>query len=290
MPADKEYSTGISGDKMLIGRHVSISPSISHAFENAESIGCTAMQIFTRNPRGWVARPLSGPDAEGFKAARRASVIGAVVAHMPYLPNLASPNEAVYKRSVLALRSELGRCELLGIDYLVVHLGSHLGKGAAEGRKRVAGALSGALGESGKTMLLMENEAGQKNSVGSTFEELAEIHDAVGRKKAGFCIDTCHAFAAGYDIRKTEIIESMVSALGKGSIRAMHVNDAKFGLGSLKDRHENIGFGFIGRAGFASLMSNSAVRGMALILETPEAGRISPKDEIALVRKLAERD
>ena len=273
---------------MIIGRHVSISPHIYSAIETSEILGCNAMQIFTRNPRGWKPQHLDALEAKAFVEKRKSSNIKKVVAHMPYLPNLASPKEQVYKMSKETLENEVKRCDALGIDYLVMHLGSHLGSGEKEGRKRVANALSEIMQLSKNVKILMENEAGQKNSVGNKVEEMHEIMDMVGDgRNLGFCIDTCHAFAAGYDIRKKEVVDDMMN-IGGSSINIFHLNDAKFGLDSHLDRHENIGFGEIGKNGFHALLHNRLAREKVFILETPIGSNITPEEEILLVKSMYE--
>ncbi len=271
-----------------IGRHVSISPHLYSALEASEALGCNAMQIFTSNPRGWKPQRLDAKEAGAFVEKKRSSKIKKVVAHMPYLPNLASPKENIYNMSKEALEGEVRICETLGIDYLVMHLGSHLGSGGNEGRRRVADAVSGIMHLVDNACILMENEAGQKNSVGSNLEELHEIRDMVhDRDKLGFCIDTCHAFAAGYDIRKKEVVDDIMR-IGGSSIKVFHLNDAKAGIGSHLDRHENIGFGEIGKSGFNALLGNARARERVFILETPMGSNITPGEEIALVKAMYE--
>lgn len=278
---------GETGDGvMLIGRHVSGEGSLTNAIKAGDSLGCTAIQIFTKSPRAWKARDIPDSEIRQFINARKESGIKRVVSHISYLPNFASPKADVYKISKAALVDELKRCELLEIDYLVLHLGSHLGEGAAAGRRRVADAVLDALEYSSRTRILLENEAGQKNSVGSELDELKEIHDMVG-DRVGFCIDTCHAFAAGYDIRKEGAAREIVKELGSRNIDIVHVNDAKGGLGSHLDRHENIGFGLIGEHGFKEFFKANVLKDKTLILETPSSMSISEEEEINLVRRLA---
>jgi deoxyribonuclease-4 len=269
-----------------LGYHVSISGSLDLAFDRAREIGCTCMQIFLSNPRGWSVKELGEQEVKSFRAKAKSYGVSPVLAHMPYLPNLASPKEHVYKLSTEVLAGIASRCELLGVEYLVTHLGSTLGtdKNAALGR--VVEAVRKACEASPKTCILLENEAGQKNSVGSKLEELVQLYGEIDVKNVGFCADTCHLFAAGYDIRKDEVAEEVVSTLGEQRIRAIHLNDAKYPVGSGLDRHERIGFGCIGAQGFRALLARAKIKDKPLIMETPEvegSGRIA---EMRIARKL----
>ena len=192
---------------MQIGCHVSISGSIDKAIDNAVERDCTAFQIFTRNPRGWNAKELTKDDIINFKSKLKASKIDrlATCAHMPYLPNLATPKDDGFKKSVDALVNEVERCAQLEIPYLVTHLGSHLGTGEEAGIKRLVEGLTIAGQTENDVTILLENTAGQKNSVGSSFEQLGEIFNQLKPiKKFGVCFDSCHAFVAGYDLRTEE--------------------------------------------------------------------------------------
>lgn len=272
----------------FLGRHLSISGSIANSVSAAEELGCTAMQIFTRNPRGWATNPVSDSDAKAFRDALSTSSIKKTISHLPYLPNFATPKESLYELSKRSLDDEAERCGKLGIDYIVMHLGSHMGKGREFGVDRVSSAVSEAAKMLKGPMILLENQSAQLNSIGSTTEELAEIRDRIGSKRVGFCLDTCHAFAAGYDIRKEEVVDTIFKSLGKENVPVVHLNDAKFPINSHRDRHENIGFGEIGRKGFDALLHSTDISGKTLILETPVGSNISPKEEISLVRKLME--
>lgn len=279
---------------VLVGCHVSIAGSIDRAVGRAGERGCDTFQIFSRNPRGWRAKDLDPGTVDAFQEAVSASGLGPVVDHMPYLPNPASPDDAIYEKSVAALTGELGRCDLLGIPYLVTHLGHHRGSGADEGRERVIAAVNRALADAGESgvMLLLENTAGEKNSVGSTIADLARILDGIDADgRVGVCFDTCHAFAAGYDLRTAEGVGAAFGELddliGLSRLRVVHVNDCKGELGSGLDRHEHIGLGSIGEAGFRHVFRHPGVRGLPLICETPVDGRRNDAGNIAKVRELA---
>ena len=275
---------------LRIGYHVSIAGRVDLAFDRAREIGCTAMQVFLSNPRGWGAKELATEEIDAFRSKSRDFGISPVLAHMTYLPNIASPNGFAYKKSLEALDFTLGRCRELGIKHLVTHLGSHLGKGNEVGFSRIVSAFSATSGAAKGVSILMENEAGQRNSVGSRLKDLSEIHgrvrDEVPDLDVGFCIDTCHLFEAGYDIRKAEVVGEVFDALGRANIRAIHLNDARYELGRGLDRHENIGEGHIGTAGFRAFLNYSGVKGLPMIMETPRRSPSRDIQQIRLVKRL----
>ena len=276
-----------------VGVHVSISGSLDQAVDRAKEKGCDVFQIFSRNPRGWACRPLSDADCAVFSRKLQKTAL-LPVDHMPYLPNLASPKEVIYEKSVATLTAELERCGRLGIRYLVTHLGHHLGDGIAGGRKRVIAAANASLAAADNdVMLLLENTAGEKNSVGSSFEHIRSIMDGItDTKRVGVCFDTCHAFAAGYELRTESGIENTLSQfdemIGVSHIRLIHLNDSKGDLGSGLDRHEHIGMGFIGEAGFTNILHRPEVRILPMICETPIDERRGDVGNIRKVRDLAE--
>ena len=281
------------GKELLIGFHVSIKDSLSSAFDGATELGCTTFQIFTRNPRGWKFRPLDEEEVSSFLERRRQTSFKYVVAHMPYLPNLATPVKALMRKSRSSLGEEVKRCDSLGIDYLVAHIGSHMGKGTMVGVRNVAEACDEALEEStGKTVLLLENMAGQKNCVGARFEELRLILDLVKkRKRVGVCLDTCHLLAAGFDMTSKEAVERTMSLfdelVGLKEIRVVHLNDSKGPLGGALDRHEHIGLGQIGREGFRAFLHHDSVTDLPLLMETPVDDRRRDAQNLQTVKRLA---
>lgn len=270
-----------------VGFHVSIAGGISNSVDNAKKIGCTAFQIFSRNPRGWAAKPLAPDDVQLFKTRLAASGIdrNAVIVHMPYLPNLSGPDGESHKKSVETLAGEMQRCSVLDIPYLVIHLGSHMGKGQASGISQLVKAI-----ETARTMtkdgpvVLLENNAGQKNSVGGNFEELRIILDRLGDKRHyGVCTDTCHLFASGYDLReKADVdrtLEKFDDTVGLKELKFIHLNDSKGALGSNLDRHEHIGLGMIGAEGMGAFLNHKAIRDLPIIMETPiDEKRDDPKN------------
>jgi deoxyribonuclease IV len=275
-----------------VGVHVSIAGSLDLAVDRAKDAGCDVFQMFSRNPRGWASKPLTDEDAERFRSKVKTTGI-IPVDHMPYLPNLASPKPEMYEKSIATLVAELDRCGRLGIPYLVTHLGHHLGDGMAGGRARVIHAISTALGTSeNNVMLLLENTAGEKNSVGSSFEHIRAIMDELpfpGR--VGVCLDTCHAFAAGYELRTAEGLEETLAQfdeqVGLKNLKVIHLNDTKGDRGSGLDRHEHIGMGFIGEDGFRRILHNRVIAPLPLVCETPVDERRDDRGNIAKVRELA---
>jgi deoxyribonuclease-4 len=216
-----------------------------------------------------------------------------VVSHMPYLPNLSSPRKAIYNKSVKSLSAELDRSASLGIPYVVTHLGSHLGKGPEIGLQNITSAVNQAISkDTGDSMLLLENTAGTKNSMGSRFEDIRRILDGLDdRKRVGVCFDTAHAFAAGYDLRSADAINITFSEfdkiLGLGLLKVIHLNDSKGELGCRKDRHEHIGMGYIGEPGFRALFKHEALRGLPFIMETPIDERRGDAASMTVVRELS---
>jgi len=275
-----------------LGFHVSISGTIDRAVDRAWELGCDAFQIFTRNPRSWGFRPLEAGEVEAFREKRLRRGLDPVFAHMPYILNLASPDEGVYRRSVDSLAVELTRCSSLGVPFLVTHLGSHLGAGIDRGIARIAGALNTALDRSDvPVMVLLENGSGSGNQVGSSFRELRLIMEGVedeGRVAA--CIDTCHALAAGYELRTPEglgeTLASFEETVGFDRLMLVHLNDSVGGLGSGVDHHEHIGLGEIGDEGFRHIL-RSRLAEVPMIMETPVDGRRSDADNMRRARELA---
>lgn len=278
--------------ELMLGLHVSIADSLDSAFDRAAEVGCTTFQMFTRNPRGWRFKPLARDQVSAFVEKRKKSGLEKIVDHMPYLPNLASPDRGMMKASRKTLDAEVKRCDALGIDYLVAHLGSHMGKGTMVGIKNVAEAFSEAIsGSSGETTLLLENMAGQKNSVGARFEELNQILDLVKKsERAAVCFDTCHAYAAGFDLAGPTAVDNTMAlfdeCVGLDRIKVVHLNDSKGPIGSNLDRHENIGEGKIGERGFRSFLHYKGITDRPLILETPYSDVRTMKESLATVRRL----
>ncbi len=276
----------------MVGLHVSAAGSLDLAFDRAQDLGATTFQIFTRNPNQWKFKPLEDATVSLFKEKRKKSGFRRVVDHMPYLPNLASPEKSTMKISRYTLGEETKRCDALEIDYLVVHLGSHLGKGTSVGIGNIAGAVNEAVtGSEGETVILLENMAGQKNCVGARFEEIRSILDRVkDSNRVGVCLDTCHAFASGFDLRNEEAVANTAGLfdeiVGLDRLKVVHLNDSKGPLGSRLDRHENIGGGKIGRTGMRAFLNYPGVGERPIVMETPYEDIKTMEKSIKLVRTL----
>ena len=278
---------------MKVGVHVSIKDSIDQAVDRAQEYGCDTFQMFTRNPQGWKFGNLDPDQVEKFREKLRQSKVSPVVDHMPYLPNLSCPEDEIYEKSVASFTAEVDRCGALGISYLVVHLGSHLGKGREVGLERIGSALSiGAKRAKGELKILLENMAGTKNSMGSNFQDIREILDSVKkRERLGVCLDTCHLYAAGFDVQSERGVKQTLAkfneVVGFDTLKVVHLNDSKGGLGSGLDRHENIGKGYIGEKGFRAILHHPAIKELSLILETPADEPDDVINDLGMVRKLA---
>ncbi len=287
--------------KKKIGFHVSISGSISNSIKNAENIGCTAFQIFTRNPRSWKAKSLEVKDIENYKRNINESYIDKkdVVVHMPYLPNLATPQNDFYFKSREVLAEEIVRCFQLDISYLILHLGSHLGSGVNNGIIQIINACHFAIDNFNSSYrrhlplnILLENSAGHKNSIGNKFEEISSLIEKLGNKKFGVCFDTCHAFASGYDLRTSEkVIETIKNfndTISITNLKVLHLNDSKGKINENKDRHEHIGLGSIGKEGFKEILNNKYFENIPIIMETPFDKIRGDKENMATVLELLE--
>jgi deoxyribonuclease IV len=272
---------------MRLGAHMSISGGLDKAIIRGQEVGCEAMQLFTKNSNQWKAKPLTPTEVTAFRDACQAAGIGPVIAHSAYLINLAAPDEALYEKSIQAFVDELQRCELLGIPYLVVHPGAHMGTGEEQGLKRITAAIDRIHRDAPKMQaaIVLEITAGQGTVLASKFEHFATILEQVEEpERLGFCLDTCHLLAAGYDFRTPEGYAQMMEAwdelVGIERIRVIHLNDSKKDLGSRVDRHEHIGQGYIGTKGFEWLLNDPHLADLPMVLETP-------KDDDADVRNLA---
>lgn len=284
---------------LLIGAHVSISGGLHKAFPLAADIGCTAVQIFTKNASQWNAKPLQDKEIQQFKAAWEASGIRMVVAHDSYLINLATPDGELLEKSRSAMRIEVERCEQLGIPYLVMHPGSHVGSGEEAGLRRVAESFDAIHRQTSgyQTKILVETTAGQGTNLGWQFEQIARIFEHVAQpERLGVCFDTCHAFAAGYDIRTEAAYRQTMAEfdriIGLARLNAIHVNDSVKPLGCRVDRHEAIGKGHIGLDGFRWLMNDPRLADIPKILETPKGGDpvASDQENLSKLRALLETE
>lgn len=261
---------------MQIGVHISKSGTLDSWVDNAIQRECSAFQVFTRSPRSWFAKELDLEEVKKFREKLEASNIDrmATCAHMPYLPNLSTPEDEGYEKSIKSMIEEVKRCDKLGIPYLVTHLGSHKGSGEENGIKRLTNALNEVAKTKADVMILLENTAGQKNSVGSDFKQLAEIFSKCKPdKRFGICLDTCHAFVAGYDLRTKDVVKKTMkefdAAIGLNNLKILHLNDSKGELNSNLDRHNHIGLGEIGNEGLSEVVKTMNKNSIPIVLETP---------------------
>jgi len=277
-------------DSLLLGAHMSIAGGFEKSLERGESIGCTAIQIFTKSGRQWAAKKISPKEADLFLAKLKDTPIKTVVAHASYLINIGSPDNTTAKKSINALADELDRCNILNIPYLVLHPGSRLDSDENECLQRISDNLNEAMSKtSGKTMLLLETMAGQGSSIGNTFEQLAFIRSkSEFKSRVGVCLDTCHVFAAGYDFRTPALYKQMWqdfdAIIGKNHLKAIHLNDSKKELGSNVDRHEDIGKGKIGLEGFRLLINDKTLMHIPKILETPKKNGL--EEDVANIKTI----
>ncbi len=260
---------------LAFGSHVSASGGVDKAIGRAETLALESVQIFSKNERQWQAKPLDPGVVQNFRDEVARAGLTKLVVHDSYLINLASPKEDILAKSIPAFTDELTRCDELGIPYLVTHPGAHTGSGVEAGIAKFAESLNlvlDALPDS-RTITCLETTAGQGTTLGRTFEELAAIIDLVEDKsRVGVCLDTCHVFAAGYDIRRPESYAATMTQFGEivgfERLLVIHLNDSKNPLGSFKDRHDHIGDGLIGLEGFRNVVNDTRLDGIPGILET----------------------
>lgn len=247
------------------------------ALQRGREIGCTAVQVFTSSPQQWKAKPLADEAVERFQQARAATGIDCVVSHDSYLVNLCATNDEIRAKSIEGLKAEIERCARLGIRWVVSHMGSHLGAGEEAGLQAVAEGARRVFEETSDSVtLLMETTAGQGSALNYRFEHLAMLLESLqGHPRLGVCLDTCHLFAAGYDLRDRVSYEATFSELerwvGLDRVKAIHANDSKKGLGSRVDRHAHIGEGEIGIEAFRLLVNDRRWIEVPILLETPDA-------------------
>jgi deoxyribonuclease-4 len=275
--------------KPRIGAHLPIKGGLQNALFLANELGCDTVQLFSRNPRGWQAKPLSDLDIALFKQARRKTKIAPVVIHCNYLVNLAAADEAMLAKSRASFREEIERAVVLGVDYLVVHPGSARGACEADGIARCVESLKLCCKELklGRLRILLENTAGQGECIGHRFEHLREIMDACTHLRLGVCFDTAHAFTAGYDIREPDGLAATIEALDRTvraqNVRAIHFNDSRAPYNSRVDRHWHIGEGHIGREALRRVARHPKLAHAAFILETPYD---DPRDDVRNLKTL----
>ena len=287
----------VSSTRDLLGAHMSIAGGLALALTRGLEVGCSVVQIFLRNQRQWTARPYADSEVREFRAAWKSSGIRVVFAHANYLINLATPAPAEWQRAVDVFQDELDRAEALGLPFVVIHPGSHRGAGVDDGIRRVTRAID-VLHERSRgyaVRVVLENTAGGGATIGRSFEELAAVIRSVGEPdRVGVCLDTCHLFAAGYDIRSGDGYRATMARgarlLGLRRVRAFHLNDAKQALGSGLDRHEKIGRGHLGVEAFRRLMNDRRFARVPMALETPKDPEPrADREALALLRRLRRR-
>ena len=279
--------------KDLFGAHLSVSGGLSSVFVRAAQVGAHAVQIFTKSNKAYFAKALEQNEIAAFQVAWQASSVAVVVVHAAYLINLASSDAAVEKKSIASLRAEIERCQQLNISYLVLHPGSHTGLGTAAGIAKISRNLSTILHETpGQCMVLLETAAGQGTNIGSTFEELRALYDACDdaiKHRVGVCFDTCHVWAAGYDIADFDAYQQTMKkfdeVVGRDLLKVVHLNDSQTPLNSRKDRHANLKTGCIPAIILHHCARDMSAAGVAVILETPsEDGITEYRDELVFLR------
>lgn len=278
-------------DEVKIGCHVSIAKSIDLAFDRAKEIGCSTFQIFTKNPRGWDFKDISKEEIERFKRKYLTYNISPITAHISYLPNLASLNEEIYTKSMLSFRKEIEQCAVLGIPYLVIHSGSYKGGTYQEGFEKYVESIQKGIDFGKRSVtILVENSAGGGKTLTGNFVNIQLILEEINDSKVKVCFDTCHAFAAGYDISHhsgvSNFITEIETTIGMKSIAIVHANDSKAEVGTNRDLHEHLGLGQIGEIGFVELINDSDLRKKPWILETPIDERRTDVDNINYLRSL----
>lgn len=296
MVGEEKKKKGGQGRDLLIGAHLSIAGGVQEAARRAARIGCRTFQLFTKNSNRWEGKEIPESDAREFRERVAEHGFSHVTAHDSYLINVASPDDDLRRRSEQALAGEVERANLLRLDYLVMHPGAHRDAGVEEGLERIAGSLKMVMEDSpaeGVTILL-ETTAGQGSSLGSRFEELRWLLDQVGSDdRLGICLDTCHIFVAGYDLRDSEAYQSTMkefdAVIGLQHLKLLHLNDTLKEFGSHVDRHHHIGKGKIGVEGFRQIMTDDRFRSIPKIIETPKGDDESNDlENLALLRSLCE--
>ncbi len=277
---------------MKVGVHVSIAGKIYESVDRAKELGCDTFQIFSRSPRSWQTKELKKAEVEEFKKRRKEAKIAPVIVHIPYLINLASPVHSLYQRSISAYIEDIKRAEILGANYFVTHIGNHKGRGEKYGISRIVTALNQITAQIRPSLkILLENTAGAGTVLGYNFAQIAAIVKGIKEAKYfGLCLDTAHAYSAGYNIANEhglwEMLKEIDELIGLNQLFLIHANDSKTVLGSRIDRHEDIGKGKIGREGFVFIVNHPALRKLPFILETPKKRPGEDVDNLKAIRAL----
>ncbi len=286
----------MSNIDVKIGCHVSIAKSVDLAVDRAVQINGNTFQIFTKNPRGWSAKILNEEEVQQFRLKLKKHEITHVFGHISYLPNLASTDSEIYSKSIRSFLNEIERCVTLGVSYFVVHGGSYKSSTFDKGMKRyIDSILKGIDQAKGKVVILIENSSGGVNSLTGTFDNISVILDEIADKSAvQVCLDTCHAFSSGYDLRTeksvSKTINDMETHIGLSNISLIHANDSLGKLNSNRDRHQHLGLGEIGEQGFKAMINHRNLQEKPWILETPINEIRGDTENIEYLRSLIEKD
>ena len=278
----------------MLGAHVSVAGGLHKAFDNGHSLNCDTIQIFVKNPNRWAGTSANSDQVEQFRNAHQQSNIQQVVVHDIHLTNLASPKSETLDKSLQAFAFQLDLVEQLGLSYFVTHLGSHLGAGEPEGLRILSQSLNQALDQSQSVTILLETTAGQGRNLGYCFEHLQQIIERSSQPdRLGVCFDTCHVFAAGYDLRTEDnycqTFDIFDQIVGLDRIKAYHLNDAKSEFGSRVDRHDHIGQGNIGPIAFELLVNDPRLQNRPMIIETPEMDKMHSQN-LQILRQMQQTE
>lgn len=278
------------GNKPLLGAHMSIAGGIEKSLLRGHDLGCNTIQIFTKSSRGWRDKHLKESEIMAFHEAKKKTGIDPVISHCSYLINLASPDRKLYEKSIDSMFNEMERCESLGIAYLVVHPGSHKESGELSGIEKIAEAINILHRRTAgfRIKILLETTAGQGTNLGYRFEQIASIIEKMEEKsRIGLCLDTCHVFAAGYELRTKDgyrkIFQDIEEIMGMERLMAIHLNDSQNDCGSRVDRHEHIGKGMIGKEPFRWIMNDERFKNIPKIIETPKVEN-KDRDNLQLLK------
>jgi deoxyribonuclease-4 len=286
----------MSARKLLLGAHESIAGGVENALTRGQDVGCDTIQIFVKTPNRWSSKPIAAENVSAFQEAVEETGIWPVFAHGLYLVNLATPDDALWQKSLTALTDDLERCEQLGLPGLVIHPGSHMGSGEEAGIRRIVAALDEVHDRlpGFEAQVWLEVTAGQGHHLGYTFDHLRAMIEGVRKpERLGVCFDTAHAFAAGYELRTRDGYETTWAEfderVGLDRLQAIHLNDSKRELGSRVDRHEHIGQGLLGLEPFRFLVNDPRFRGIPMTLETDKGPDLTEdKENLAVLRSLVE--
>ncbi|PTD93863.1 endonuclease IV [archaeon SCG-AAA382B04] len=275
---------------LKVGVHVSISGDLFRAIDREREIGGNCGQIFSHSPRGWSFTFPSNEEAKNFRRKYRNKDVNPFVIHEAYLPNLATPKDELYKKSLKATKKEVEVAKKLDIRYINIHPGTHTGLGESKGLKKIIRSLN-KLETGDGVIILLETTSGSGTMLGYSFEQISKILNET-TINTGVTLDTCHSFAAGYDLSSkkavNETLDEFDSTVGLDNLELIHLNDSKHGLGSKKDRHEHIGLGKIGEEGMKSIINNERLRDLPFVLETPENSKRGDKENIQKVKEFRE--